>query len=109
MSQRTVEQSSAPDLVVAVTRPALTLLAALWQSAPLSLLLEAANARVLDSEIDDDYFFGSAVQRKDGRLFLVMPTGRPEAERDTIVRDLMARMLRVPLPGVTPTKQLVTA
>lgn len=87
-----------------VTPPALTLLAKLWQSTPLSLLLEAANARVLDSEeIDDEWFMGAAVQRKDGRMFFVMPPNRPEVERDTIVRDLMARMLRVPLPGMTPT------
>lgn len=91
------------------TPPALALLAALWRSAPLPVLLEAANARVLDSEIDDDHFMGSAVQRKDGRLFLVMPPGRPAAERDSIARDLMARMLHVPLPGMEPTKILAAA
>lgn len=97
----------APAAVLSVT----SLLAAVWGSVPLPVLLEAANARILDADIDDadDWFMGSAFQRKDGPLVLVMPPARPEVERDTIARDLLARMLHVQLPGQTSTKHLAVA
>jgi hypothetical protein len=82
-----------------VTTPPAADLVELLTTAPLPALLDAANARIIDSEIDDEWFFGAAIQRKDGRIFLTMPTGRPEWERNTVARDLLSRMLRVPLPG----------
>lgn len=84
---------------LSVTPPPAVDLVELLTTAPLPALLDAANARIIDSEIDDAWFFGAAIQRKDGRIFLTMPTGRPEWERDTVVRDLLSRMLRAPLPG----------
>ena len=99
--------TATPSPIPAPTPPsAAALLAAVWDSVPLDVLLEAAGARVLDADIADDWFMGTAIQRKDGPLYLLMPPGRPEVERDTIVRDLMARMLGVQLPGQAPTKQL---
>lgn len=110
MTHRTCEQTTTPTAdTVPTATPAAALLAALWRSAPLSLLLDAANARILDAPDADDWFMGSAIQRTDGRLFLVMPPARPETERDTIARDLLARMVGVVLPGQTPTRQLAAA
>lgn len=91
----------APEL--SVTPPPAELVE-LLTTAPLPELLEAANARIIDSEITDEWFFGAALQRKDGRIFLTMPTGRPDWERDAIARDLLARMLRVTLPGQRETQ-----
>lgn len=90
--------------------PAESLLAALWPTVPLEVLLAATNAEVREVDpalvADDaaDWWFGFGAELKGGRVALVMPAGQPPVERDTIARDLLARMRRVALPGQTPAR-----
>lgn len=57
---------------------------------PLSQLLTAFEVELDDSPITDAGFFGAFVERRDGTRLLSMPIGRPEFERDTAARLLLA-------------------
>ncbi|MEU6990345.1 hypothetical protein ABZ953_06740 [Streptomyces sp. NPDC046465] len=67
-------------------------------SAPLERLLVENNAELIDSSTTDPGFFGAVVQRKDGDVFLTMPTGRSELEHDTMARYLLAQIFDIDLP-----------
>ncbi len=107
-----VSQISAAQQSTESTSP-LSLLANLWSSVPLDFLLAAADAEVqevtpedmVDEDgpvIDWEKFMGYGATRRGGHVALVMPAGRPLAERDSIARDLLARMRGVSLPGQRP-------
>ncbi|HEY9373951.1 hypothetical protein [Streptomyces sp.] len=64
---------------------------------PLEHLLAEVGARVVESSIADDGFFGAAHLSPAG-ISLHMPAGRSEVERDSIARALLGRVLQVPLP-----------
>ena len=66
--------------------------------APLADLLAEAGAEIVPSSIADREFFGAAVQRRSGELYLSMPTGRSELEHDTVARYLIAQVFDVVLP-----------
>lgn len=71
-------------------------------TAPLPELLAEANAEIIDSSICDANFFGAAVQNRNGRISLHLPTGRSDRERDTMVRALVGRLVGAdlkPLPA----------
>lgn len=68
--------------------------------APLADLLSEAGAEIVPSSIADRGFFGAVVQRKNGELYLSMPTGRSELEHDTVARYLLAQVFDVGLPGL---------
>lgn len=97
----TTAPAPAPTAVPSVT-PA-SLLAAVWDAVPLPVLLEAADAELVEATLPGDGVFGYAVERRDGHVVLTMPAGRSDWERDTVARDLLARMRRVPLPGQRET------
>ena len=63
--------------------------------APLPQLLDELGVLLVDSSITDSGFVGAVVQRRDGQLILSMPVGRPEVERDTAARMLLAEALGV--------------
>jgi hypothetical protein len=86
----------------------MSVLAALWDAVPLDVLLKATGARLREVP-DDEGWFGGAVERKAGRILLVLPEGRPAWQRDHAARDLLARVLDVQLPGMEPTKVLAAA
>jgi hypothetical protein len=65
--------------------------------APLPDLLADLDVELVASSITDAGFFG-AVVRKGGQLYLTMPTGRSELERDTVARYLIAQAFGVGLP-----------
>lgn len=70
-------------------------------SAPLPELLAESGAEIVDSSIRDAEFFGAAVQSRNGRISLHLPTGRSDRERDTMVRALVGRLVGAdlkPLP-----------
>jgi hypothetical protein len=69
---------------------------------PLPDLLSALDVDLYDSSIPDATFFGAMGERKDGRLFLAMPTGRSELEHDTTARYLLAQAFDVDLPDLRP-------
>lgn len=71
------------------------LLSRLFAAAPLEALLSATGAELVECPIEDDEFLGGVVERKDGRVFLAMPPGRPTVERETVARDLLARIVGV--------------
>ena len=47
----------------------------------------------------EDKFLGSAYQRNDGTIFLVMPAGQDAGFRDHMTRGLIAAMFDVKVPG----------
>lgn len=72
-------------------------------SAPLPQLLAELDAVMVELDVDDA-FFGAVAQRRDGRIILAMPQGRPGYERDLIARSLLGNILDVdlsPLPAPT--------
>lgn len=62
-------------------------------SAPLPELLAETNAEIVDSSIRDAGFYGAAVQARNGRISLHLPTGRSDRERDTMIRALVGRLV----------------
>lgn len=64
---------------------------------PLPRLLAKVDAEIYDSSITDAAFFGCAIKRRDGHVALAMPRGRDEAERDTVARILLGKVLGIPL------------
>ncbi len=64
-------------------------------SLPLDVLLAAAGALLVESSIPDVDFFGAVLVSPAG-LSLHLPRERPAAERDTVARLLLARVLGVP-------------
>lgn len=67
---------------------------------PLPQLLANLDVDVYDSTIPDRTFFGAVGQRKSGQLFLALPSGRSDFERDTTARYLLAQAFRVALPDL---------
>lgn len=71
--------------------------------APLDDLLLDLNVELHLSSITDPGFIGALVQRRDGRLILSMPPGRPRLERDSVARAMLGQMVGLPLghlPGM---------
>lgn len=64
---------------------------------PLPRLLARFDAEIYDSSTTDAAFFGCAIQRKDGHIALAMPPARGEAERDTVARILLGKVLGIPM------------
>lgn len=65
--------------------------------APLNELLTHQNAQIVDiTSIDDDRFFGQAVEKRSGELILAMPAGRAAAEREVTIRLLIAHIHGLP-------------
>ncbi|MFJ6729417.1 hypothetical protein ACIQPQ_31395 [Streptomyces sp. NPDC091281] len=69
---------------------------------PLAELLAGLEVELFVSSIADRSFFGAVVERVDGELALALPEGRPEFERDTVARYLLAQAFGVDLPGLPP-------
>lgn len=67
---------------------------------PLPRLLAAFDVELVESAISDRGFFGALVERRDGSRILSMPVGRPEFERDTAARMLLAEGLGLTAPPV---------
>lgn len=67
---------------------------------PLPQLLAELDVELVDSTITDAGFFGAFVERRDGSRLLSMPPGRPEFERDTVARMLLAQGLGLDAPPV---------
>jgi hypothetical protein len=67
---------------------------------PLPQLLAAFDVELVESSISDRGFFGALVERRDGSRVLSMPVGRPEFERDTAARMLLAEGLGLAAPPV---------
>jgi hypothetical protein len=61
-------------------------------SAPLPELLETSGAEIIDSSITDAHFYGAAVQHRNGRIHLHLPTNRSARERDLMARTLVGRL-----------------
>ncbi len=67
---------------------------------PVTDLIAAANVKLIDSDIDDE-FFGAVIIRPGKRTVLFMPQGRSELETDVLTRYLLAQALHLdvtPLP-----------
>ncbi|MCU1616531.1 MAG: hypothetical protein JWO98_4071 [Frankiales bacterium] len=63
-------------------------------SQPLPKLLTAAGLEIVTTDrfAAEHKFLGAAVERPDGSVFLLLPNGRDEVERDCIVRGLIAAL-----------------
>lgn len=70
--------------------------------APLDELLTGLGVDVYDSKIRDRTFFGAVGRRSSGQLFLALPAGRSDFERDTTARYLLAQAFDVDLPDLPP-------
>jgi hypothetical protein len=70
-------------------------------NAPLGDLLAELGVELVDSAITDTTFFGALVERRDGSRILSMPVGRPEYERDTAARMLLAQGFGLDAPPVS--------
>lgn len=70
--------------------------------APLDELLAGLGVDVYDSKIPDRTFFGAVGRRESGQLFLALPPGRSDFERDTTARYLLAKAFNVALPDLPP-------
>jgi hypothetical protein len=67
---------------------------------PLPQLLAEFGVELVDSTITDRTYFGAFVEHRDGSRVLSMPPGRPEFERDTAARMLLAEGLGLDAPPV---------
>jgi hypothetical protein len=67
---------------------------------PLPQLLAEFGVELVDSTITDRTYFGAFVEHRDGSRVLSMPPGRPEFERDTAARMLLAEGLGLQAPPV---------
>lgn len=67
---------------------------------PLPQLLTVLDIELVDSDLSEPGFFGAFVERRDGSRLLSMPPGRPEFERDTVARMLLAQGLGLDAPPV---------
>jgi hypothetical protein len=76
-------------------------------SAPLDELLVEADAEIVESAIEDQDFYGALHQLRGGHAVLSMPQGRPEVERQVIVRSLLARLMDVVLPPLPRVLEMV--
>jgi hypothetical protein len=65
---------------------------------PLPRLLADLGVTLVDSGITDPGFFGAFVEPREGGRFLSMPPGRPEFERDTVARMLLAEAFDLAAP-----------
>jgi hypothetical protein len=77
------------------SRPTVDLL-----DSPLPRLLAAYEVELVESSIAEPGFFGAFVVLRDGSRVLSMPGGRPEFERDTAARMLLAEGLGLTAPPV---------
>jgi hypothetical protein len=61
-------------------------------SQPLSKLLTAAGVEIVTTDrfAAEPKFFGAAVERTDGSVYLLLPDGRDAVERNCIARGLIA-------------------
>ncbi|MER6534341.1 hypothetical protein ABT215_11120 [Streptomyces sp900105755] len=69
---------------------------------PLPQLLAELDVDAYDSSISDRTFFGAVGRRSSGQLFLALPRGRSDFERDTTARYLLAQAFDVDLPDLPP-------
>ncbi|MFK0182036.1 hypothetical protein ACIQVR_39500 [Streptomyces xanthochromogenes] len=76
---------------------------------PLPDLLAKLDAEIYDSSITDSGFFGCVIRRKDGHIALAMPPGRGEAERDTVARILLGKVLGIPVAPFPRSLQAVSS
>ncbi|MET9876543.1 hypothetical protein ABZZ36_18240 [Actinacidiphila glaucinigra] len=62
---------------------------------PIRELLDAAGAEryEIDGFENEPKFIGQVSERKDGRVFLVLPSGRDKTERDCATRGMIAAIL----------------
>jgi hypothetical protein len=67
---------------------------------PLPQLLAEFGVELVDSTITDRTYFGAFVEHRDGSRVLSMPPDRPEFERDTAARMLLAEGLGLSAPPV---------
>ncbi|WP_371606460.1 hypothetical protein OG725_37330 [Streptomyces sp. NBC_01213] len=73
---------------------------------PLTELLTQLNAEIGDASITDPNFYGGVIVRTGHPILLLMPTGRPDFERDATARKLLADAIGLdlpPLPGSLET------
>ncbi|MFE6785162.1 hypothetical protein ACFVFF_23185 [Streptomyces sp. NPDC057680] len=77
-------------------------------SAPLADLLDEVDAKIVDSSVTDEMFFGQVVKPRTGTALLCMPKGRSAFERDTIARILVGKLLGAPLRPIPPSLDVRT-
>lgn len=68
--------------------------------APLGELLAGLGVDLYYSTISDHSFFGAVGRRSSGQMFLALPRGRSDFERDTTARYLLAQAFKVDLPDL---------
>ncbi|MFC8986073.1 hypothetical protein [Streptomyces sp. NPDC057115] len=76
---------------------------------PLPQLLAVFGVELVDSTITDRTYFGAFVEHRDGSRVLSMPPGRPEFERDTAARMLLAEGLGLEAPQVPAPLEVARA
>ncbi|MEU8855716.1 MULTISPECIES: hypothetical protein [Streptomyces] len=77
-------------------------------STPLDQLLTQLNAETGVASITDPNFYGAVVARPGHPIFLLLPAGRDDFERDTVARKLLADAIGLDLtPLPEPLKALV--
>ncbi|MFJ5785358.1 hypothetical protein [Streptomyces hydrogenans] len=77
-------------------------------SAPLADLLAEVGAEIVDTDVSDPRFLGQVVKPRSGAALLAMPAGRSEAERDTVARMLVGKLLGAPMRPVPPAIEVRT-
>ncbi|MFD3333542.1 hypothetical protein ACFWV1_12980 [Streptomyces sp. NPDC058700] len=77
-------------------------------SAPLPELLAEVGAEIVDVPVDEHSFLGEAVQPRTGLTRFYMPSGRTAAERDTVIRILVGKVLGAPMRPVPASLEVNT-
>lgn len=67
-------------------------------TAPLHDLFDELDVELVESDIDDEGFFGAAFVLREGGIVLSMPADRSMTERNVIARGLLGNALRIPVP-----------
>ncbi|MFB9438059.1 hypothetical protein [Streptomyces showdoensis] len=66
-------------------------------SAPLPELLAEADAKIVESSIDDSDYYGAIVKPPVGPAIVCIPESRSAAERSVMARLLVGRLLGAPM------------
>lgn len=74
--------------------------------APLDDLLAEFNVLVEPMDLGEAKFTGYMAVLKSGRLLMALPDGRPQAEREMVVRSMLGQAFHVQLPDLPDPYQL---
>lgn len=67
-------------------------------TAPLSDLLTASRAQIVDSEVSYPGYDGTYVQLNDGQIILSLPASSARGRRDSLARFMLGRALGARIP-----------